>query len=135
MLCASAAYNVIGCGLKIATQQLRRVDHGCIYLMIAVRKSRSSAFATPSDADAPSAARFRGQGCYTPFMLGLPEGIISPLFDNDSALIALWVVAVLAALAKVIFARCAGVGAAAACCAAACSCQRAHASRCAAHGV
>ena len=68
-------------------------------------------------------------------MLGLPEGIISPLFDNDSALIALWVVAVLAALAKVIFARCAGVGATA-CCAAACTrLQRAHASRCVAHDV
>jgi predicted membrane channel-forming protein YqfA (hemolysin III family) len=34
---ASAVYNIVGCGAKWFTQPLRRVDHACIYLMIAVR--------------------------------------------------------------------------------------------------
>jgi hypothetical protein len=37
MLTASGFYNVIGCGFKFHTALLRRIDHGCIYLMIAVR--------------------------------------------------------------------------------------------------
>ncbi len=38
MLTASAIYNIVGCGLKRGTQVLRRVDHACIYVMIAVRR-------------------------------------------------------------------------------------------------
>lgn len=43
MLTASAAYNIIGCGVKRHTAALRRVDHGCIYLMIAVRGAHALA--------------------------------------------------------------------------------------------
>lgn len=37
MLSASACYNILGCAFKLNTQVLRRIDHGCIYIMIAVR--------------------------------------------------------------------------------------------------
>ncbi len=39
MLSASACYNILGCAFKLNTQVLRRIDHGCIYIMIAVRRS------------------------------------------------------------------------------------------------
>lgn len=76
---ASAIYNIIGCGIKRFTAPLRRVDHACIYLMIA--------------------------GSYTPFMLILPDGAISPRIHNDTVLTLIWIIAFLGAALKLILAR------------------------------
>jgi len=79
MLTASAVYNVVGCGLKRHTQLLRRIDHGCIYTMIA--------------------------GSYTPLMLALPDGAISRRVSNDAVLAAIWTVALTGAVLKLVLAR------------------------------
>lgn len=76
---ASAIYNIIGCGIKRFTAPLRRVDHACIYLMIA--------------------------GSYTPFMLLLPDGAISRRIHNDAVLTLIWIIAFLGAALKLILAR------------------------------
>ena len=79
MLCGSALYNIVGCGLKRHTALLRRIDHACIYVMIA--------------------------GCYTPCMLHLEPGVISQYFSNELALAGIWVIAVAGAAAKFFLAR------------------------------
>ena len=58
MLTASAIYNVIGCGLKHHTQFLRRIDHGCIYVMIAGEPSTASTL--PALHSHPCASRVQG---------------------------------------------------------------------------
>lgn len=101
MLTASAIYNVIGCGMKHHTQFLRRIDHGCIYVMIAGALLAAGALAgTHPDSRVPAAP-----GSYTPLMLHLPAGAISSRIDNDTVLKGIWAVALTGSALKIILAR------------------------------
>lgn len=73
-LLASAVYNVLGCGLRMCSGPLRRLDHAAIYAHIA--------------------------GSYTPLILALHPGAVSARYGNEAVLAAIWAGAALGAAAK-----------------------------------